>query len=71
MADTKSKAIKDLRPGDVVQLASGNCATVKRAYRETLFEGNVWTVEHSQGQDTASGLDRVAILQNAQEADHG
>jgi len=61
MAETQSKAIKDLRPGDVVQLRSGHWAMVKRAYRDAIFEGDVWTVEHSQGQDTARGLDRVAI----------
>jgi hypothetical protein len=55
------KAIKDLHPGDVVHLASGNSATVKRAYRDTIFEGDVWTVEHSEGQDTANGLALVAI----------
>jgi hypothetical protein len=56
-----SKAIKELKRGDVVQLKAGEAATVLRVYRETIFEGDVWTVEHSQGQDTANGLDRVAL----------
>ena len=57
----KDKAIKDLKRGDVIQLKLGECATVTKVYRETIFDGDVWTVEHSQGQDTASGDDRVAM----------
>ena len=60
-----SKAIKDLRRGDVVQLKAGECATVSKVYRETIFDGDVWTVEHSQGQDTANGDDRVAMAPRA------
>jgi TusA-related sulfurtransferase len=56
-----SKAIKELKPGDVVQLKTGNVATVRRVYRETIFEGDVWTVEHSQGEDTAHGSAKVAM----------
>ena len=56
-----SKAIMDLKRGDVVQLRLGECAIVSKVYRDALFEGDVWTVEHSQGQDTARGRDRVAI----------
>lgn len=55
------KEIKQLKRGDVVQLASGECATVQKVYRETLFEGDVWTVVHSQGEDTANGGAMVAL----------
>jgi preprotein translocase subunit YajC len=57
----ETKAIKDLKRGDAIQLCSGECATVIKVYRETIFAGDVWTVEHSQGQDTANGDDRVAM----------
>jgi hypothetical protein len=56
-----TKAVKDLKRGDVMQLESGHCATVKSVYRQTIFEGDVWTVEHSQGEDTAAGLDQAAL----------
>jgi preprotein translocase subunit YajC len=58
-----NKAIKDLKPGDMIQLVSGYGAIVKKVYRETIFEGDVWTVEHEQGQDTANGGDIVAMVQ--------
>ncbi len=55
------KEIKQLKRGDAVQLASGECATVEKVYRETIFEGDVWTVVHSQGEDTADGAAMVAL----------
>ena len=58
---SNTKAIKDLKIGDVIQLSSGRCATVSKAYRDALFKGDMWTVEHCQGQDTANGLDLVAM----------
>jgi len=55
------KAVRELRRGDIVELASGHRATIHRVYRETIFEGDVWTIEHGQGQDTAKGLDKVMV----------
>ena len=55
------KKVRDLRAGDSIQLQSGECAVVVRCYREAIFEGDVWTVEHTQGQDTTDGSDKIAI----------
>lgn len=64
-----TKAIRDLKPGDVVQLEDGNCATINRVYREAIFEGDVWAVEYNGGGTVANGLDRVALAPQGPEGD--
>ena len=56
------KTVRDLKHGDLVELASGQVATVNKAYRDTLFEGDVWAIEHSQGEANAMGGDVVAMV---------
>lgn len=57
----KILAVKDLTPG--VKVACENrFVTVRRAYREAIFEGDVWCIETDDGNKWAdSGLDKVKI----------
>lgn len=60
---TMKTAIKDLKPGDLVQCEHG-VATITSTQKECIFEGNLWRVDMGEkGQQFAGGDDKVLVLE--------
>jgi hypothetical protein len=59
---TQKIKVRDLRPGNSVQCDGGVFVTVRKAYREAIFEGDVWCIETDDGNKWAdSGNDKVLV----------